>query len=139
MKFGLYFKRPASELVFLTKGEHKGLHNSSKPGTMLGKKHSESAKRKMSLAHKGKSTYWSIGNTYWLGRHHTEEAKKKMSDAHKGKPSWNKGIKPSSESLQKMKQAHLGKRWWNNGKVEVNQKECPVGFVRGRLVHKPRI
>lgn len=133
MEFGLYWKRPASELVFMTKGKHKGLHNSSKPGTMLGKKLSESTKHKMSLARKGKSAYWNIGNNHWLGRHHTEETKKKISEARMGQPSWNKGIKASAESVQKMKQSHLGKHWWNNGSVEVCQKECPDGFVSGRL------
>lgn len=43
---GLYHKRPASELVFLTKSQHHSLHNK-------GKHHSEEARRKMSETRKG--------------------------------------------------------------------------------------
>lgn len=43
-RFGLYNKRPASELIFLTKTEHNKLHNT-------GKHHSEKTKKQMSKAH----------------------------------------------------------------------------------------
>lgn len=59
----LYFNRPASELIFLTKAEHTRLHSK-------GKKLSEETKRKLSEAHKGKK--------FNLGRHHSEETKIKI-------------------------------------------------------------
>ena len=68
---GLYYKIPASELIFLTKKEHRSLH-------MKGKKLSEETKKKMSKANKGEKN-----NMY--GKKHTEEAKKKMSES-KSKP-----------------------------------------------------
>ena len=43
------------------------------------------------------------------GKHHSEETKKKMSEARKGK------------------------RWFNNGIINIRAKECPEGFVPGRL------
>ena len=74
---GMYFHRPASELIFLTKSEHTLLHNK-------GKKLSEETKKKMSEAKKNIS----------------EETRKKMSEAAKGRPGPNKG-KPFSEDHKK--------------------------------------
>lgn len=53
---GMYYKRPASELKFLTHKEHMSLHKKGN-NYMLGKKHSEEAKKKMSEAHKGEKCY----------------------------------------------------------------------------------
>ena len=63
-KFGLYYNRPAAELVFLTRFKHLRLHNK-------GKKLSDETRRKVSEAKKGKPR--------------SEETKRKMSEAHKGK------------------------------------------------------
>ena len=59
---GMYFYRPANELIFLTRKEHNRLHNSFK-----GKHHSDESKKKLSAAHKGK--------------HLSEETKLKISNA----------------------------------------------------------
>lgn len=45
-KFGLYYKRPASELIFLTQSEHRRLHTKGIPK-------SETAKKAIGEAHKG--------------------------------------------------------------------------------------
>jgi len=68
---GLYYKRPASELIFLTKSEHNRIHHKGKTTWIKGKHHSEETKRKISGSHKGK--------------HHSEETKRKLSESHKGK------------------------------------------------------
>ena len=75
MALGMYFHRPASELIFLTKSEHVFLHNK-------GKKLSEETKNKMSESKKG--------------THLSEETKNKMSEAKKGKTR-----KPFSEDHKK--------------------------------------
>ena len=62
----MYYNRPSSELIFLTRSEHHSLH-----------KPSAEAKKKMSKAKKGKPT-WSKGKKL------SEETKKKMSEAKKG-------------------------------------------------------
>ena len=54
-KLGLYYKRPASELKFLTKKEHISLHKKGNK-YWLGKHHSDEAKKKISEAKKGKYT-----------------------------------------------------------------------------------
>ena len=60
----LYYKRPASELMFVTKSQHKMLH-------WVTYKHTDEAKRKMGEANRGK--------------HRSEETKRKLSEALKGK------------------------------------------------------
>ncbi len=64
---GMYYNRPADELIFLTKPDHSSLHNK-------GRHLSEEAKRKMSEAHKGKKLP-SL----------SEEHKRKIGEANKGK------------------------------------------------------
>ena len=112
----MYYKRPASELVFLPTSEHRLLHNKGenspnygKPSWNKGKKMSEEARKKMREAKKGEK------NPNY-GKHFSEEYKKKLSGALKGKNIWTKGT-----------------RWYNNGKINIRAKECPEGFVPGRL------
>ena len=69
---GLYYGRPASELVFMRFGEHSALHNK-------GKAISEESRWKIAEAHKGK--------------HLSEEARQKMSEVRKGKLWWNNGVR----------------------------------------------
>ena len=118
---GMYYNRPAEELIFLTKSEHNILHNKGKHLT-------EETRRKIAEAHKGK--------------HHTEETRRKMAESAKGK-------KMSEESKKKNSEAHTGKKhseeskkkirstmkklhWYNNGEINTRAKECPPGFVPGK-------
>ena len=103
-------KRNLSESL---KGKNKGKHHK---GANLGKHLSEEAKRKISDSMKGE-------NNPFYGKHHSEETKRKISEAKKGKPSLKKGKKLGSN----------GTHWYNNGKINVKAKECPNGFVKGRL------
>ena len=79
----MYYKRPASELIFLPLGEHSALHNKEKyvgeKNPFYGRKHSEEAKEKMRETRKGKKL--------------SEEARKKMSAASKGTRWFNNGEK----------------------------------------------
>ena len=68
-----------------------------------GRKRSDEAKNKMSEA-------WDYN------KHFTEEARRRMSEAAKGKNIWSKGM-----------------HWFNNGKINTMAKECPEGFVPGRI------
>ena len=67
------------------------------------------------------------------GKHRSEETKQKMSIAMKGK-------RLSEETKQKMSIARKGLNtwsknchWFNNGIINIKVKECPEGFVKGRL------
>ena len=68
-----------------------------------GKMRSDKAKNKMSEA-------WDYD------RHFNEETRKKLREAHKGKNIWSKGT-----------------HWYNNGKINTMSKECPPGFVPGKI------
>ena len=80
---GMYYNRPASELIFLTASEHMELHHK-------GKLHTEEHKRKLSEAHKGHRI--------------SEETKRKISATLKGK-------RLSAETKRKISEAYKGKHW----------------------------
>ena len=160
---GMYYNRPAEELIFIKLSEHSSLHNKGKPKT-------EEHKNKISETLKGKLDG---ENNPMYGKHHSEESKKKigekskgrypsaetrkkMSEAHKGKPGPNKGKKhseetkkkigekskgryPSAETRKKLSAAKKGntnvrgRHWYNNGEVSKMAYECPEGFTSGML------
>ena len=103
---GMYYNRPASELIFMKHGEHTQLHQKGGSNPMYGRHHSEDTRKKMREARKGKRT--GEDNPFY-GKHHSEETRKKWSEARKGN------------------------RWFNNGKINTMAKECPEGFVPGIL------
>ena len=116
MALNMYYHRPPEELIFLTESEH----NAFKRGKHLSEEH----RNKIREAMKGQMK----GQTAWnKGKHWSEEAKNKMAEAHKGK-------KMSEEARKKMSAAKKGKHWYNNGKINIRAKECPPGFVPGRLL-----
>ena len=128
---GMYYNRPASELIFLMKGEHssfrKGKHHSEEAKKKIaealkGRQFSEETRKRMSEAQKGEKSH-----NY--GKHFSEEHKNKLSEALKGK-------QLSEETRNKMSEANRGKHWYNNGKENKFCYECPDGFTPGRLLIK---
>ena len=127
---GMYYNRPVSELIFLTISEHSRLH-------MKGKHLSEEHKKKLREAMKGKQ--------HALGCKRSEETKKKMSEAQKGKliseehkkkiSEAIKGKKLSEETRKKLSEVRKGMHWFNNGKINTMAKECPEGFIPGRITN----
>ena len=67
------------------------------------------------------------------GKPKSEETKKKISEAQKGEKNSMYGKQLSEETKKKMGEAHKGKLWFNNGIINIRAKECPPGFVPGRL------
>ena len=145
---GMYYNRPASELVFLTSREHNAFRRGRKRSdetrrrmseagkgnkNALGCKRSEETKNKIREANKGKElsdeTRRRIGaankgNKHALGCKRSEETKKKMSEAKKNM---------TAETRRRIGAAKKGMHFFNNGKINIRAKECPPGFVPGRL------
>lgn len=138
---GTYYNRPASELIFMTKSEHGSLHQKGKKGkpqseeqkrkkseALKGRQFSEEHRKKLSEAAKRRpEEYYKGENNRFYGKHHSEEAKMKMSIAHKN---------ISDETRKKMSENQKGKHWYNNGIKCIKAKECPEGFVPGRIKNK---
>ena len=131
LALGMYWNRPAEELIFLTSMEHISLHHKGKQKSeetknkmseaKKGKQLSEETKKKMSEAQKGhtvsEETRKKLSEAWDYDKHFNEETKKKLSEAAKGKNIWTKCT-----------------HWYNNGKINIRTKECPDGFVPGRLL-----
>ena len=103
----LYYMRPASELIFLTKAEHMSIHRKNKKVWNKGKKTgplSEEHKSKIKESCKGgNSTSWKKGQKAWnKGVSLSEEQKEKMSKSLKGRKAWNKGMHLSEETKKKI-------------------------------------
>ena len=106
---GMYYNRPASELIFLTESEHDILHKK-------GKSLSEEHKKKLSEAHKGHTL--------------SEETRKKIAEA---KKNISEETRKKISEAKKGNTATKGMRWFNNGKINKRCYECPEGFVPGML------
>ena len=138
----LYYHRPARELIFVTRKEHLRLHRRF----IQNEKWHQSFKRTASSEEykqkqhdmQSKLIYWNNGEVNerseicpgegWVrGRlSYGEEYKKQRSIKQKEVGS-RKEFKENHS--RKMK----GRHWFNNGEKELNAKECPEGFVPGRL------
>lgn len=107
---GMYYGRPADELIFLKISEHSRLH-------MKGKHLSEETRKKIGAASKNRS----------------EETRRKLREAKKGKQGYWKGKCFSEEIKERMSKARKGRHWYNNGKENKFCYECPDGFIPGML------
>lgn len=149
---GLYYGRPASELIFVQPFKHMSAHmkgrtpwNKGVPGSeafkqkmrdvttgernpFYGKHHSEETKRKISEANRGKRL--------------SEETKKKLSIANQGANNHFYGRHHNKETIANFKLSRsgkgnpqYGKSWYNNGIMEsfFIDGEQPEGWVKGRI------
>lgn len=112
---GLYYNRPASELIFLTNSEHKRLHQS-------GKKISDETKRKISEYRSGKQmseeTKRKISESMRGKKRQTrsEEWKRKISESKKGKK-----LQPfSEEHKRKISEANSGKTFSKETRMKIS-------------------
>ncbi len=86
---GMYWHRPAEELIFMTRKDHVSLHMKEN-GYAKGHSVSEEGKRSLSKANKGK--------------HLSKETRKKIGEA-------RKGMKMSEETKNILSDAFKGKHW----------------------------
>ena len=133
---GLYYDRPASELIFMRFRDHSSLHSAGNT-YLKGKQFSEEHCKKISESLSGEKNPM-------YGKHRSAETRKKISEARKGmtfseehrqKLSASlKGKHNSAEARKKMSEAHKGKLWWNDGISNKRSKECPgPEWKRGQL------
>lgn len=63
----------------------------------------------------------------------SDEWRRKLSEANKGKKQPWVSERNRGNKYGLGKHANAGTHYYNNGEVEVRVKECPEGFVKGRL------
>ena len=118
-KFGLYYKRPAAELIFLTPVEHHRLHFKGVPK-------SESTKKAISEALKGvpksESTKKAISEAL-KGVPKSESTKKAISDAKKGVPLSEANKKAISDALKGIPKSEAHKKAMSEALRGVNAKK----------------
>lgn len=132
IKFGKKFSEHISGENHPNFGKHLSRETRARISkSNIGKKRSQEQKNKISEATKKALTPKVIA---------------KMSASLKGRKVWNKGLYGystakkgthlSDDTKTKISKSITGSRWWNNGVVERQAKECPLGFVAGRLKKK---
>ena len=110
-EMGLYYSRPANELIFLPPSEHSSLHHKGKPKSeehrrkigdkRRGQKHTEETKRKMSENH---ADYRGEKHPMY-GKHLSENTKAKISEKNKGRK-----LKPfTKEHRERIGKSKIGK------------------------------
>lgn len=107
---GLYYGRPASELVFMTEHDHRSMHGRNMSEKTLGL-----------LSNQGR------------GRTHTEETKRRISETKKNHYHPFRGKHLPQGMKQKMSARIKMLKWFNNGEVNVRKEQCPEGFKPGML------
>ena len=130
---GLYYGRPASELIFMRNGEHTTLH-------WFRKHMPEEVKNKISQTRLQRIANGEIKvDTSGL---HTPEVRAKISIAAKERLADKKnhpmyGKRQSEESRQKNSLAQRGRHWWNDGVSCKRAKECPGPEWKPGRILKP--
>lgn len=85
-ELGLYYNRPASDLILLSPSEHHHLHSRLHNNAMYGKTHSDEVKLKCGVNNIGKkhTEEWKRNHSKQLMNHSvSDDTRKKMSEARK--------------------------------------------------------
>lgn len=144
-ELNLYYKRPAEELIFLSHVEHVRLHgkievHKSHTPFNKGLKYfnngikeifADSCPKGFIPGRLPRSKEWNkkISDTHKTLKPITEETRQKLRDSHLG-------YKLKSETKEKLRESSAGRRFYNNGVINVFVRECPKGFVKGKLMKK---
>lgn len=136
-KFGLYYARPASELVFLTISEHFILHNKGIKRYLI----SEITRQRMSESKKGEN-HPNFGK-HWSGmsgKRHSDETKYRISEANKGRnfsdehrknlSNAMKGKHFSEEHKKKLSASLKNRKVWNAGRKMTAEYKAKLSEAR---------
>lgn len=105
---GLYYNRPAAELIFMTRADHQALHNKR----LKGRRHTEESKQKMREAslNMSEETRQKMRESAKNRPPISEETRRKMSEAQMGRPGTWTGRHHTED--QKRKTSEAMKRYW---------------------------
>ena len=139
-KQGLYYDRPASELIFLTRNDHMKLHHQNR--TNETKKKMMKTRSMNGISEAQREHIIELGR-WWKGKKRSEKFRILISIANKGKilseetkhliSLHHADVSGANNPMFGKKGAALGKHWFNNGEKELYAFECPEGFVPGRM------
>ena len=110
-KINMYNNRPASELMFVTRSEHRSIHNKGTGNPMYGKHPKDVYKH----------------DVYEQWKHKQSSAFTKINKS-------RIGIQLTETHKQKLSENSSGRVWFTNGIVNKFTRDCPVGFVKGRIM-----
>lgn len=148
---GLYYNRPACELIFLKNEYHSHLHSSGENNPMYGVSLPGHYGEKNGMYGKGYLITGEKNGMY--NKHHTQEARDKISKATKGKnnPMYGKNAEDymTEEAIREkrrkysesMKGVNKNRKWMNNGSTNVFVKESDTekylqdGWTFGMVRH----
>lgn len=120
---------PRRKRKFTTSEETKAKLRESCKGVNLGAERPQEERDRISETLK---EYYKTHDNPFKGRKHSEESLEKNRQAHLGK-------KHSDETKKLISSQQKGLHWYNNGVKNVRCKECPIGFVSGRLYKRKEI
>lgn len=110
-KLNMYLNRPASELKFVTRNEHRRIHNKSNGNPMRGKH--------------PKDVFASDVYEEWKRKHRGAFTKLNKSRI---------GILLKKSTKQKISRNSSGRVWFTNGVVNKFTRVCHTGFVKWRIM-----
>ncbi len=129
IKLGLYYQRPANELIFLTSKDHHRLHGAWNKGMKKEDYFTEDGfdRLKQKASHPGR-----LNGMY--GYKWSDEQRKRMSQSQ-----LNRNFNWDEDARLKMSKERTGEKWWNNGIANKRARECPdKDWKRGRLSSENR-
>lgn len=139
-RLGLYFHRPASELIFMMRSEHISLHSKSK---IRDETYKARISEGLSHSNKFKEHLYNHNRSTQM-----RERCRNMGKNNKGKQSWNKGkpyphkgVPHTDKTKKHLSEVRKNKIWINDGHITKSiDKNMPIpdGFVRGCLFNKKK-
>ena len=130
---GLYWNVQPEDLIFLTHEDHISLHTPSK-GISLSQATRDKIRKSLTGKIQSRETI-SKRVMKLRGQKRTGEALARIQEGIRNRVFSEDGLKRLSERMKNNNNTK-GTKWFNNGVINVRAKECPDGFVIGRMKKK---